>query len=107
MNIAQGVVCLCCKKERKGGKNEARGSVKYPHNHDQWKGGWVGDKLLLLLWYGAHYYCWWAGTDNHYVIEAKTPDQGALMIQLEGTTDMIRDDRVRAKARPSMGFGPQ
>ena len=49
--------------------------------------------------------------DNHYIIEAKTPEtEGHLVIQLEGTADMIKDDRVRSKnTGPSMMgmFSPQ
>eukprot|EP01110_Echinostelium_bisporum_P009964 TRINITY_DN34615_c0_g1_i1.p1 TRINITY_DN34615_c0_g1~~TRINITY_DN34615_c0_g1_i1.p1 ORF type:complete len:108 (-),score=25.90 TRINITY_DN34615_c0_g1_i1:76-399(-) len=37
-------------------------------------------------------YC--PGCDNHFMIEAKTPEtQGKYIIQLEGTADMIRDER--------------
>jgi hypothetical protein len=37
--------------------------------------------------------------DNHYVIEAKTPEsQGRFVIELEGSSDMVRDDRVKSKS---------
>jgi hypothetical protein len=40
-------------------------------------------------------------TDNHYVLDAKTPEnQGTLMIGFEGTMDMVRDERMKAKNAP-------
>eukprot|EP00696_Hemimastix_kukwesjijk_P006618 gnl/Hemi2/18363_TR6094_c0_g1_i1.p1 gnl/Hemi2/18363_TR6094_c0_g1~~gnl/Hemi2/18363_TR6094_c0_g1_i1.p1 ORF type:complete len:111 (-),score=39.87 gnl/Hemi2/18363_TR6094_c0_g1_i1:163-495(-) len=37
--------------------------------------------------------------DNHYVIEAKTPEStGTLVVEYEGTADMIRDERQAARA---------
>eukprot|EP01112_Ceratiomyxa_fruticulosa_P022190 TRINITY_DN8057_c0_g1_i1.p1 TRINITY_DN8057_c0_g1~~TRINITY_DN8057_c0_g1_i1.p1 ORF type:complete len:119 (-),score=18.26 TRINITY_DN8057_c0_g1_i1:141-497(-) len=36
--------------------------------------------------------------DNHFYIEAKTPEtEGQLVIQLEGSADMIRDSRQKQK----------
>eukprot|EP00002_Diphylleia_rotans_P012424 TRINITY_DN242_c0_g1_i10.p1 TRINITY_DN242_c0_g1~~TRINITY_DN242_c0_g1_i10.p1 ORF type:complete len:135 (-),score=19.79 TRINITY_DN242_c0_g1_i10:687-1091(-) len=48
-------------------------------------------------------YC--PGCDNHYVIEAKTPQEPQLMIGLEGDASMIRDDRDRSKNRKGPGVG--
>lgn len=37
-------------------------------------------------------------SDNHFVIDAKTPEsEGKLVIGFEGTMDMIRDERMRGK----------
>lgn len=39
-----------------------------------------------------------SSSDNHYVIEAKTPESGrTLMIGFEGTNDMVRDEREKQK----------
>jgi RNA polymerase subunit RPABC4/transcription elongation factor Spt4 len=45
-------------------------------------------------------YC--PGCDNHYYVEAKTAqNQGVAVIAFEGTSDMIRDERVKSKSSPS------
>eukprot|EP01113_Clastostelium_recurvatum_P034671 TRINITY_DN4730_c0_g1_i2.p1 TRINITY_DN4730_c0_g1~~TRINITY_DN4730_c0_g1_i2.p1 ORF type:complete len:127 (-),score=16.53 TRINITY_DN4730_c0_g1_i2:20-370(-) len=50
----------------------------------------------MSLYEEADEYC--PGCDNHYVIEAKTPEsQGQFMISLEGSADMIRDHREKQK----------
>lgn len=36
--------------------------------------------------------------DNHYIIPAKTPEtEGQMMITIEGSADMIRDDRQKTR----------
>ena len=36
--------------------------------------------------------------DNHFVIEAKTPESGrTLVIGFEGTNEMVRDERTKSK----------
>ena len=35
--------------------------------------------------------------DNHYVLDADVPEEPRLMIGVEGTTDMIRDDRMKRR----------
>lgn len=40
--------------------------------------------------------------DNHYVIDAKTPEsEGQFMIMVEGDAAMVRDDRVRTQHQGS------
>lgn len=86
MNIALDVVCQTLNQKKK--KNEKK-RIRV-------------DKKQNILW--LHLFII-VNTDNHYVVEAKTPEnKGALMIQLEGTTDMIRDDRMKSKSRAGMGF---
>ncbi|KAH3765838.1 transcription factor [Pelomyxa schiedti] len=35
--------------------------------------------------------------DNHYVLPAKTPER-KLVVELEGSLDMVRDDRTKSKS---------
>jgi hypothetical protein len=49
--------------------------------------------------------------DNHFVLPAKTKEEPKLMIGFEGSSDMIRDDRQKARTVDPMdkaelfGFG--
>lgn len=37
--------------------------------------------------------------DNHFYLEAKTNEKEGAIVVLEGTSDMIRDDRIKNNSR--------
>jgi uncharacterized CHY-type Zn-finger protein len=50
----------------------------------------------LSTWEEADEFC--PRCDNHFLIEAKTPEtEGKLVVELEGSQQMLRDDREKQK----------
>jgi len=54
-------------------------------------------------WEESDEYC--PRCDNHFVIAAKTPEtEGKLIIELEGSADMVRDERMKSKSNFAQGL---